>query len=91
MILRSNVTLIPISGGQKTRIILETLGDPKGWIPTWLVNKTQKNWPLETLKNLKVQVKKPYYSLYPLPKETKSLASLKSAETLLRRKDKLKK
>ncbi|MDF1666179.1 MAG: START domain-containing protein [Planctomycetota bacterium] len=78
LILRSNITLIPISGGRKTRIILETLGDPKGWIPTWLVNKTQKNWPLETLRNLKTQVKKPYYHLYPLPKSgTKSVATSK--------------
>ncbi|MDF1666178.1 MAG: START domain-containing protein [Planctomycetota bacterium] len=74
-IFKCDITLIPLNGGTKTRVILETLGDPKGWIPTWLVNKTQKSWPYETLTGLRTQVKKPYYKLYPLPKPVKKKKS----------------
>lgn len=75
-IVRSNFTLIPISGGKKTRVILETLGDPKGWIPNWLTNSLQKDWPIESLDSLRKQVKKGYYKLFPLPPDEEGLKAL---------------
>ncbi|MDF1666177.1 MAG: START domain-containing protein [Planctomycetota bacterium] len=75
-IVRSNFTLIPISGGKKTRVILETLGDPKGWIPNWLTNSLQKDWPIESLDSLRKQVKKDYYKLFPLPPDEEELKAL---------------
>ena len=75
-IVRSNFTLIPIKGGKKTRVILETLGDPKGWIPNWLTNSLQKDWPIESLDSLRKQVKKNYYKLFPLPPDEKELIAL---------------
>lgn len=39
-------------GGPKTRIIVEVHTDPKGWLPKWIINNAQKNWPRKTLRNL---------------------------------------
>lgn len=66
-LLRNNFTLIPIKKGKKTRVIMDCLGDPKGWIPKWLVRKTQKNWPVEILWGLRSQSSKSGYKLYPEP------------------------
>ncbi len=35
-----------------TQVIVEIAADPKGSIPTWIVNLTQKNWPNNTLHAL---------------------------------------
>jgi hypothetical protein len=32
--------------------------DPRGSIPTWIVNYFQKDWPRTTFKNLRTQVAK---------------------------------
>ncbi len=49
---------IPLQGG-RTRIVVENSIDPKGSLPTWLVNLTQKTWPQETLIALRKQAQKP--------------------------------
>jgi START domain-containing protein len=41
-----------LPGEEKTKIIVEVHTDPKGSIPTWLVNLIQKSWPSKTLHNL---------------------------------------
>jgi hypothetical protein len=46
--------------GKQTYVEVEYLADPKGLLPTWLVNLVQKTWPLKTLQGLKRQVKKPF-------------------------------
>ncbi|TNE46171.1 MAG: hypothetical protein EP343_24770 [Deltaproteobacteria bacterium] len=38
--------------GPRTRLYVEVHTDPKGWLPAWLINKTQSNWPRKTLLNL---------------------------------------
>lgn len=38
--------------GPRTRMYVEVHTDPKGWLPAWLVNKTQANWPRKTLLDL---------------------------------------
>jgi len=49
----------PLKNGQ-SRIVVEIQSDPKGWLPTWLVNLVQKSWPYKTLKGLRNQVKKKF-------------------------------
>lgn len=39
-------------GKPKTRIIVEVHTDPKGWLPAWMINATQSDWPRITLKSL---------------------------------------
>jgi len=34
------------------------IADPKGMIPKWMVNMFQKDWPLSTLRAIRLQVKK---------------------------------
>jgi hypothetical protein len=41
-----------IPGEAKTRMMVEVHTDPKGLLPTWLVNRIQKDWPSKTLSNL---------------------------------------
>jgi hypothetical protein len=75
-LIRSHFTLIPVANGSKTRVELETLGSPKGWIPDWLVNMIQKEWPVNSLSALRNQLKKPHVKAYPLPpKKTAKKAS----------------
>lgn len=41
-----------IPGEEKTKLIVEVHTDPKGSLPTWLVNLIQKTWPSKTLDGL---------------------------------------
>lgn len=41
-----------IPGEEKTKLIVEVHTDPKGSIPSWLVNLIQKSWPAKTLDGL---------------------------------------
>ena len=54
-----------IPGMGKTRVAVEVHTDPKGWIPTWLVNIVQKNWPRKTLTNLIAAAKEPNVPSHP--------------------------
>lgn len=38
----------------QTRVVVEMAVDPKGAIPLWLVNLTQKKWPHNTLSRLRI-------------------------------------
>ena len=57
-IVRGKYSLIP--QGDKTLMQAEYLADPKGMIPTWLINFFQKEWPYKTLDAMRKQLKKPY-------------------------------
>ncbi len=50
--------LSSVEEDRKTRIDAEFLCDPKGWIPTWLVNFFLQDWPKITFRNLRTEVKK---------------------------------
>jgi hypothetical protein len=65
-LIRSKYELIP-KGKQQTIVIVEIHTDPKGLIPTWLVNAIQKGWPRKTLVALGKQVKNSYVKRAPLP------------------------
>jgi len=51
----------------KTRVEVEIQTDPKGWMPIWLVNLVQKDWPLETLNGMRGELSKDYCGDSPLP------------------------
>lgn len=58
--------------GSKTRISVEIHTDPKGWIPTAIVNMIQKSWPVKTLSGVRKQAKRSGVKdrrLPPLPKK----------------------
>ncbi len=65
-LVRSSYLLTPL-GPHQTRVEVEVLTDPKGWVPAWAVNRVQKSWPLKTLRGLRDQSRKAYVSDYPLP------------------------
>ena len=51
----SSFVLTAIEGGKKTLVVTEIHADPKGSVPTFIANAFQKNWPLNTIKNLRKQ------------------------------------
>lgn len=58
-ILHGRYILIP-KGPNQTFVKAEYLADPKGILPTWVVNIVQKHWPYKTLKGLRNQTKKSF-------------------------------
>lgn len=50
--------LSSIDNNRATRIDAAFLGDPKGWIPKWLVNFFLEDWPKRTFRNLRKEVLK---------------------------------
>ena len=58
--------IVPQPNGQvKIEYVLQV--DPGGMVPAWLINLFATKGPLESFKNLRVQVKKPAYSHVVLP------------------------
>ena len=53
----SNYVLEPL-GENKTKVTVEIHTDPKGLLPSWLVNLIQKNWPVKTLNGIRKQTAK---------------------------------
>jgi hypothetical protein len=45
--------------GKKTYVEVVVHTDPKGWLPAWLINLIQKNWPYKTLTRLIDTAKSP--------------------------------
>lgn len=48
---------VALPGEKKTKLTVEVHTDPKGSLPTWLVNLIQKSWPAKTLNGLINQAK----------------------------------
>jgi hypothetical protein len=55
--------LSSIDNSRKTKVDAEFLCDPKGWIPSWLVNFFLKDWPRDTFRGLRKEVLKPDISI----------------------------
>ncbi len=55
----STYTLKALGDGSETRITVQIHADPKGSVPTWIVNMIQKSWPRKTLQALREQTAKP--------------------------------
>jgi hypothetical protein len=51
--------LISLQGGNKTYFICQVHADPRGWLPKWIVNFFQRDWPLRSIRSLRKQVAKP--------------------------------
>lgn len=54
-------------GPDKTRVEVEIQTDPKGWLPSWMVNIIQKSWPLKTLVALRKETAKDWVTPVALP------------------------
>jgi hypothetical protein len=54
-------------GAKQTFVRVEVHTDPRGWLPSWLVNLIQKSWPIKTLGGIKRMVNKAYAKDVPLP------------------------
>jgi hypothetical protein len=73
-------------GENKTHVIVEVHTDPRGMLPSWLVNLIQKSWPIKTLKGIRRMVKEPYAEMSKLPlrvgekSEAEKAAEAKAAE-----------
>jgi len=65
-LINSRYVLTPMADG-KTQIEVEIITDPKGWLPAWLTNSIQEDWPVSTLTAIRGQLSKPYTELWPLP------------------------
>ena len=61
--------LTPVSD-TRTHVRVEVHTDPKGKLPSWLVNLIQKSWPIKTLKGIRRMTKEPYAKLAELPPKT---------------------
>jgi hypothetical protein len=48
-----------IGPDKRTRLTAEVQCDPKGALPSWIVNFFQKNWPLHTFEAIRIQAAKP--------------------------------
>jgi hypothetical protein len=62
----SSYVLTPLENG-KTQMAVEIITDPKGWLPAWLTNSIQEDWPVNTLNAIRGQLDKEYTGAYPLP------------------------
>jgi START domain len=51
--------LTPAAGGNGTHVVAEIHCDPKGSVPSWIVNLFQRGWGYNTIKSLRKQVAKP--------------------------------
>jgi len=66
-LVNSQYVLTPQGDGSKTRIEVEIMTDPEGYMAAWLVNLIQRSWPVDTLNGLRGQIDKPFTGRYPLP------------------------
>jgi hypothetical protein len=66
-IIHATFILTPVGSGkdQKTQVLADIHCDPKGSIPKWVVNFFQKDWPVDTFRNLRKQVRKPDIKMDP--------------------------
>ena len=58
--------ITPLPNG-KLHVVLETLSDPGGSLPNFLVNWAQRDYPVKLFQGLRKQVRKSHAKLAPLP------------------------
>jgi START domain-containing protein len=64
----SSFTISPAADGKKTHVVAEIHCDPKGAIPSFVVNMFQRGWGYNTIQNLRRQVAKSQVATHPLLK-----------------------
>lgn len=57
--IRKLIVTITRLDSNKTAFEFVFLGDMKGWMPAWLINLIQKQWPFKFISRLNGQLKKP--------------------------------
>lgn len=62
---RSTYVLEALDGGRRTRVTVQINADPKGSVPTWIVNLIQRSWPRKTLQALAAQTGKADVAEHP--------------------------
>jgi len=58
-LMQSNYLLTSLDHGTRTRMVADVHADPKGSVPSWIVNLFQKSWAHTTITRLRAQVRKP--------------------------------
>jgi hypothetical protein len=76
--LRGGFLLRPLENGQKTYLVTEMHGDPKGDVAKWIVNLFQAGWARNTIERIREQVKKPSIIEHP-----KVVEVMQRGETIL--------
>ena len=56
--------LTAIDGGARTHVVAEIHCDPKGSVPSFIVNRFQKSWGFNTITSLRKQVAKPELAIH---------------------------
>jgi hypothetical protein len=64
-ILHSYYYLKELDSGKNTRLVVEMEVDPKGEIPLWLVNLSQRGWPMNTLSGIRKMALKKNLKILP--------------------------
>ncbi len=62
---RYEITVLP---GAQLHVVLETLSDPGGNLPGFLVNRAQRKYPVKLFQGLREQVKKAHAKIAQVPK-----------------------
>ena len=62
----SSYIMTPLADG-RTQLTVEIITDPRGWLPAWLTNSIQEDWPVNTLNAIRRQLDREYTGVYPLP------------------------
>jgi hypothetical protein len=76
-LIHSKYVLTP-KGDDETELSVEIHTDPKGMLPTWLVNVIQKSWPSKTLAGVRRMSKHMGVKEHPLPPVTRKKTPLKA-------------
>lgn len=77
-LINSRYVITPVSDTE-TQVQVEIITDPKGMMPSWLVNIIQKDWPLETLTSLEAEFAKPYHKPHATPSDVRKAAEAEAA------------
>ena len=72
-IMQSGFILTPRPDG-KTFVEVSIFSDPKGILPTWVINLVQESWPMETMIGIRKQVKKEFVKKAMLPQTMETAA-----------------
>lgn len=65
-LMSSGFVLTPKQDG-KTWVEVSIFSDPKGILPTWVINLVQSSWPMETMLGIRNQVQKSFVQNAVLP------------------------
>ncbi len=69
---RYEITSLP---GGRLHVVLETLSDPGGSLPGFLVNWAQREYPVKLFQGLRKQVRRPHVKLAPVPPVKKATST----------------